>query len=73
MYADGCIGTVVEGFEESVLRIRKVPGEGFLGDAKKHVLIKAMTIQVYRASEGGYVEWKEGMATEDDGGDLAVQ
>ena len=63
----------MEGFEESVLRIRKVPGEGFLGDAKKHVLIKAMTIQVYRASEGGYVEWKEGMATEDDGGDLAVQ
>jgi cyclophilin family peptidyl-prolyl cis-trans isomerase len=52
--ADSCFGTVVEGYEH-VLRIKKVPGTGFLGDAKKHVIIKNMTIQVPR--NGAYETW----------------
>jgi hypothetical protein len=54
--ADSCFGTVVEGYEH-VLRIKKVEGMGFLGDAKKHVLITSMTIQVPR--DGRYVEWHD--------------
>jgi len=60
--ADSCFGKVIEGFEDEVQRIRKVPGEGFINDQKKHVLIKEMIIMV--PGEGpdavdGYVEWKE--------------
>ena len=60
--ADSCFGRVIRGFEEEVQRIRKVPGEGFINDPKKHVLIKEMKIMV--PGEGpdavdGYVEWKE--------------
>jgi hypothetical protein len=56
--ADSCFGTVVAGYEEHVLRITKVEGMGFLGDAKKHVLIKAMTIHV-PTKTGTYVEWHD--------------
>ena len=41
------LGTVVEGYEEHALRIKKVKGVGFHGDAKRHhVLIKTITIYV---------------------------
>jgi cyclophilin family peptidyl-prolyl cis-trans isomerase len=57
--ADSCFGTVVEGWDH-VLRIRKVEGEGFLGDAKKHVLIKSMTIQVPSSGDSDtYVTWHD--------------
>lgn len=55
--ADSCFGRVVEGYEH-VLRIRKVQGNGFLGDAKKHVLITSMTIQVARG-DGTYETWHD--------------
>ena len=54
--ADSCFGTVVEGYEH-VLRIRKVEGMGFLGDAKRHVLIKSMTIQVPQGDD--YEDWHD--------------
>eukprot|EP00545_Synedropsis_sp_CCMP1620_P000811 CAMPEP_0119014516 /NCGR_PEP_ID=MMETSP1176-20130426/9874_1 /TAXON_ID=265551 /ORGANISM="Synedropsis recta cf, Strain CCMP1620" /LENGTH=308 /DNA_ID=CAMNT_0006967707 /DNA_START=123 /DNA_END=1049 /DNA_ORIENTATION=+ len=60
--ADSCFGTVVEGWEDSVLRITKVQGNGFLGDAKKHVLIKSMTVQVPDSS-GNYVVWHDAEAS----------
>ena len=56
--ADSCFGTVIEGYDQHVLRIRKVEGMGFLGDAKKHVLIKSMTIQVPGES-GNYELWHD--------------
>jgi cyclophilin family peptidyl-prolyl cis-trans isomerase len=55
--ADSCFGRVVEGYEH-VLRIKKVEGMGFLGDAKKHVLITRMTIQVPQR-DGTYADWQE--------------
>lgn len=60
--ADSCFGRVIRGYDEEVQRIRKVPGNGFLDDRKKHVLIKEMKILV--PGDGpdavdGYVEWKE--------------
>lgn len=60
--ADSCFGKVIEGYDDEVQRIRKVPGQGFIDDKKKHVLIKEMKILV--PSDGpdavdGYVEWKE--------------
>ena len=58
--ADAAIGRVIEGYEESVLRITKVQGQGFLGDAKKHVLIKAMTILVPAGSDSdNYIPWSD--------------
>ncbi|KAI2500755.1 hypothetical protein MHU86_13734 [Fragilaria crotonensis] len=56
--ADSCFGTVVKGYEEHVLRIKKVDGMGFLGDAKKHVLIKTMTIHV-ASKAGKYAAWHD--------------
>jgi hypothetical protein len=57
--ADSCFGTIIEGWDH-VLRIRKVQGEGFLGDAKKHVLIKSMTIQVPSSGDPDtYVTWHD--------------
>ena len=60
--ADSCFGKVIEGYDDEVQRIRKVPGQGFINDRKKHVIIKEMKILV--PGEGpdavdGYVEWKE--------------
>jgi len=60
--ADAAIGRVIEGYEESVLRITKVPGSGFLGDTKKHVIIKSMTIMVPDSNsneDDEYVKWIE--------------
>ena len=59
--ADSCFGTIVEGYEEHVLRITKVDGHEFIGDAKKHVLIKSMTIHV-PTKDGSYVVWREDTA-----------
>mmetsp|Transcript_602 Transcript_602/g.705 ORF Transcript_602/g.705 Transcript_602/m.705 type:complete len:305 (+) Transcript_602:53-967(+) len=54
--ADSCFGTVIEGFEDVVIkRITKMPGKEFINDPKKHVIIKAMTILVPRG--GSYFEW----------------
>ena len=60
--ADSCFGKVIEGFDDEVQRIKKVPGSGFINDPKKHVIIKEMKILV--PGDGpdavdGYVEWKE--------------
>jgi hypothetical protein len=45
--ADSCFGTVIDGFDEEMQRIKKIPEpEGFLGDKHKHVLIKDMEIMV---------------------------
>ena len=44
--ADLCLRTVEEAYEEHVLSIKKVEGMGFLGDAKKHVLIETVNIHV---------------------------
>jgi hypothetical protein len=58
--ADSCFGKVISGWEDSVLRMKKVPGKEFLNDAKKHVLITSMIIQVPSPSgDGTYVPWKE--------------
>lgn len=57
--ADSCFGTIIDGWD-SVMRITKVQGDGFLGDAKKHVLIKSMTIQVpIEAGSDVYEVWHE--------------
>lgn len=56
--ADSCFATVIEGYDDEVQRIKKVPGTGFLDDKKKHVLIKEMKILV-PGEDGDYVEWKE--------------
>jgi len=54
--ADSCFGTVIEGFEDVVIkRITKMPGKEFINDRKKHVIIKAMKILVPRG--GSYLEW----------------
>jgi len=55
--ADSCFGTVIEGFDTDVQRIRKVDGDGFLGDHKKWVLIKKMQIMV-PGDDSMYIEWK---------------
>ena len=55
--ADSCFGTVIEGFDTDVQRIRKVDGDGFLGDHKKWVLIKKMQIMV-PGDDGEYIEWE---------------
>ena len=55
--ADSCFGTVIEGFDTDVQRIRKVDGNGFLGDHKKWVLINKMQIMV-PGDDGEYIEWK---------------
>lgn len=60
--ADSCFGKVIEGFDNEVQRIKKMPGKGFLDDPKKHVLIKEMRILVPGTGKDavdGYVEWKE--------------
>mmetsp|Transcript_13069 Transcript_13069/g.21630 ORF Transcript_13069/g.21630 Transcript_13069/m.21630 type:complete len:310 (+) Transcript_13069:228-1157(+) len=61
--ADSCFGTVIDGWD-SVIRITKVQGEGFLSDANKHVLIKTMTIQTPSAGgDGSYVAWHDAEGT----------
>lgn len=60
--ADSCFGRVIDGFDDEVQRIKKMPGNGFLGDKKKHVLIKDMEILVPGTGPDavdGYVKWKE--------------
>lgn len=55
--ADSCFGKVIEGFDDVVVdRITKMPGDGFLNDENKHVLIDRMTILV-PDNNGNYVEW----------------
>ena len=45
--ADSCFGRVIEGFEDiAVDRIHKMPGRGFINDAKKQVKITSMNIFV---------------------------
>jgi hypothetical protein len=56
--ADSNFGTVIQGFDETVMRITKVPGTGFLQDPKLHVLIKEMIIMIPNEL-GIYEEWKE--------------
>lgn len=55
--ADSCFGKVIEGFDTYVQRIRKVPGEGFINDHKKWVLINKMQIMV-PGPNGEYVDWE---------------
>lgn len=58
--ADSCFGTVIGGWEDSVLRMTKVPGKEFLSDVKKHVLISSVTIQVPSSrGDGTYVPWHD--------------
>jgi hypothetical protein len=60
--ADSCFGTVIDGFDDEVQRIKKMPGNGFLDDKNKHVLIKDMDILVPGTGPDavdGYVKWKE--------------
>jgi hypothetical protein len=60
--ADSCFGKVIEGFDDEVQRIKKMPGKEFLGNPKKHVLIKDMDIMVPGSGPDavdGYVKWKE--------------
>lgn len=60
--ADSCFGKVIEGYDDVVQRIKKMPGSGFLDDPKKHVLIKEMIIMVPGSglnAVDGYLEWKE--------------
>mmetsp|Transcript_11947 Transcript_11947/g.16521 ORF Transcript_11947/g.16521 Transcript_11947/m.16521 type:complete len:370 (-) Transcript_11947:288-1397(-) len=61
--ADSCFGRVIEGFDEVVVgRVRKMPGDGFINDPKKHVLIKDLQILVAGSGPGavdGYVEWAQ--------------
>lgn len=60
--ADSCFGTVIHGFDDEVQRIKKMPGNGFLDDKNKHVLIKDMDILVPGTGPDvvdGYVKWKE--------------
>lgn len=54
--ADANFGRVIEGFDESVMRIPKVPGNGFLNDQSLHVIIKEMIIMVPDES-GEYQVW----------------
>lgn len=56
--ADANFGRVIEGFEESVMRISKVPGQGFLNDPSLHVIIKDMIIMVPNES-GEYHVWSK--------------
>mmetsp|Transcript_10418 Transcript_10418/g.14714 ORF Transcript_10418/g.14714 Transcript_10418/m.14714 type:complete len:300 (-) Transcript_10418:105-1004(-) len=56
--ADSCFGTVIEGFEDVVLkRITRMPGREFINDPQKHVIIKAMKILV--PQDDVYVEWSK--------------
>ena len=61
--ADSCFGTVIEGFDDVVQRIRKVTdAQGkkwpqFLGEKTRWVIIKSMTILVFE--NGGYKEWED--------------
>ena len=56
--ADANFGTVIQGFDETVMRITKVPGTGFLQDPNMHVLIKEMIIMIPN-EQRVYEEWKE--------------
>ena len=54
--ADSCFGKVIQGYDDAVQRVRKMPGDGFINDNLKHILIKRMQIQV--ADPGGnYADW----------------
>jgi len=60
--ADAAFGTVIEGFEDVILdRVKKIPGQGFVNDSKKWVLITDLVIMVEGsgpdATSDGYVEW----------------
>jgi hypothetical protein len=60
--ADSCFGEVIEGFDNEVERIKKMPGKEFLNDPKKHVVIKDMEIMVPGSGPDavdGYVKWKD--------------
>lgn len=58
--ADSIIGTVVEGMDDVVPRIHTMPGNEFIGDKNKWVLIKRMIILVPsdgpEADKDGYIE-----------------
>ena len=62
--ADALFGTIVEGFEETVLRIATVPGKGFLSNSDHHVVINSLTIlvpaddDVSSSAEKVYTEWQ---------------
>ena len=56
--ADASFGKVIEGFEETVMRITKVPGKSFLNDPALHVIIKQMIIMIPNES-GEYQVWSE--------------
>lgn len=54
---------MIGGYDTSVERVKTVPGQGFLSDKRKHVLIKSMKILVPSSGPDavdGYVEWKQG-------------
>ena len=56
--ADSCFGTVIEGFEDVVLkRITRMPGREFINDPQKHVIIRAMKILV--PQDDAHVEWNQ--------------
>jgi len=59
--ADSIIGTVIEGMDDVVPRIHKMPGHEFILDKKKWVLIKKMAILVPsdgpNADKDGYIEF----------------
>lgn len=60
--ADSIIGKVIEGFQDvAVDRIHRMPGNGFINDRKKQVIIKSMTILVPSENNGNveYVPWQE--------------
>lgn len=60
--ADSCFGKVIQGFNDEVQRIAKIPERGFLRDTSKHVLIKELQIFVPSDDANavdGYVRWKD--------------
>lgn len=60
--ADSCFGKIVVGFDDVIQRIKKVDGNGFISDRRKHVLIKSMEILVpSQNSDSGYTKWKESL------------
>jgi hypothetical protein len=55
--ADSCFGTIIEGFEEVVLkRVRLMPGNGFVNDSAKHVKIPKLEILI-PSDNGEYIPW----------------
>lgn len=54
--ADSCFETVVEGYKEHDLSIKKVKSLGFLGDAKKRFLAKTINVP---PKTGTYAAWHD--------------